>query len=125
MNANQGTMTQNRPGTTGTGTTGFGGSRPGGQQRDTGGTGVMDKARDAVSGAVDTAKDWAGNVADTAREWGSNVAESASEACSTAWDATRSAEQNLEAFIRRYPVQTLMFAFGAGCLVGMAMCRRD
>jgi ElaB/YqjD/DUF883 family membrane-anchored ribosome-binding protein len=101
-----------------------------------GNTGVMEKAQDAVSGAVDTAKEWASDAADTAKEWASNATERTQEFMShtakhageyygVARDAVTGAEQNFEMFIRRNPIISIMIAFGAGALIGMAVCRRD
>jgi ElaB/YqjD/DUF883 family membrane-anchored ribosome-binding protein len=132
MAGNQGTMTHDRAGTGGTAPIRTSQATTGGF----GGTGVMEKTQGAVSGAVETAKDWAAGVADTAKDWAgnvadkaqdmaSNVAKGAEQAYTTAWDSMSGAEQSLEAFVRRHPLQTMMFAFAAGCLVGMAFCRRD
>jgi ElaB/YqjD/DUF883 family membrane-anchored ribosome-binding protein len=96
----------------------------------------MEKAQDAVSGAVDTAKEWASDAADTAKEWASNATERtqdfvshaakhAGEYYGVARDAVTGAEQNFEMFIRRNPLMSIMIAFGAGALIGMAVCRRD
>src|SRR5437879_13784644 len=128
MANNQGTTRQDWGGTTGQGNRG--------QTTGGGATGVMDKAQDAVSGAVDSAKEWASNAADTAKDWASDATERTQEFVShaakhageyygVARDAVGNAEQNLEGFIRRYPIMTMMVAFGAGCLIGMAVCRRD
>ena len=54
-----------------------------------------------------------------------HAAKHAGEYYGTARDAVTGAEENLEMFIRRYPIMTMMIAFGAGCLLGMAVCRRD
>jgi len=107
-----------------------------GQTTGGGATGVMDKAQDAVTGAVDSAKEWASNATDTAKEWASDATERtqefvqhaakhAGEYYGVARDAVVGAEENLEMFIRRNPITTMMIAFGAGCLLGMAVCRRD
>ena len=132
MANNQGTTRQDWGGTAGARTnTGNRGQMSGG-----GNTGVMDKAQDAVSGAVDTAKEWASDAADTAKEWASNATERTQEFVShtakhageyygVARDAVTGAEQNLEMFIRRNPIMAVMIAFGAGALIGMAVCRRD
>jgi len=132
MANNQGTTRQDWPGTTGART----GQVNRGQTTGGGSTGVMDKAQDAVSDAVDTAKEWASDATDTAKDWAANATERtqewvadgakhAGEYYGVARDAVGSAEQNLEGFIRRYPIMTVMVAFGAGCLIGMAVCRRD
>lgn len=107
-----------------------------GQTSGAGNTGVMEKAQDAVSDAVDTAKEWATNAADTAKDWASNATERtqdfvshaakhAGEYYGVARDAVTGAEQNVEMFIRRNPLMSIMIAFGAGALIGMAVCRRD
>jgi ElaB/YqjD/DUF883 family membrane-anchored ribosome-binding protein len=112
-------------------------SNTGNRGQSTGGnTGVMEKAQDAVSGAVDTAKEWASDATDTAKEWASNATERTQEFVShaakhageyygVARDAVTGAEENMEMFIRRNPVMAVMIAFGAGALIGMAVCRRD
>jgi ElaB/YqjD/DUF883 family membrane-anchored ribosome-binding protein len=109
MANNQGTTRQDWGGNAGS-RTNAGGNR--GQTSGGGNTGMMDKAQDAVSGAVDSAKEWASNAADT-------------EYYGVARDAVVGAEENLEMFIRRNPIMSLMIAFGAGALIGMAVCRRD
>ena len=116
------------------------GSRPNtgnrGPTSNGGNTGVMEKTQDAVSGAVDTAKEWASNATDTAKEWASNATEKtqefvthaakhAGEYYGVARDAVTGAEENVEMFIRRNPIMAIMIAFGAGALIGMAVCRRD
>jgi ElaB/YqjD/DUF883 family membrane-anchored ribosome-binding protein len=131
MANNQGTTRQDWGGQTGSRTnTGNRGPSSGGN------TGVMEKAQDAVSGAVDTAKEWASDATDTAKEWASNATEKTQEFVShaakhageyygVARDAVTGAEQNVEMFIRRNPIMAVMIAFGAGALIGMAVCRRD
>jgi ElaB/YqjD/DUF883 family membrane-anchored ribosome-binding protein len=132
MANNQGTTRQDWGGNTGSRTNA--GNR--GQTTAGGNTGVMDKAQDAVSGAVDSAKEWASNATDTAKEWASNATERAQdfvadaakhagEYYGVARDAVTGAEENVEMFIRRNPLMSIMIAFGAGCLLGMAVCRRD
>jgi ElaB/YqjD/DUF883 family membrane-anchored ribosome-binding protein len=133
MANNQGTTRQDWGGNAGS-RTNAGGNR--GQTGGAGNAGVMDKAQDAVSGAVDSAKEWASNAADTAKDWASNATERTQECVSdaakhageyygVARDAVVGAEENLEMFIRRNPIMSLMIAFGAGALIGMAVCRRD
>jgi ElaB/YqjD/DUF883 family membrane-anchored ribosome-binding protein len=132
MANNQGTTRQDWGGNTG--------SRPNtgnrGQTSGGGNTGVMDKAQDAVSGAVDSAKEWASNAADTTKDWASSAtqrtqdfasdaAKHAGEYYGVARDAVVGAEENVEMFIRRNPIMACMLAFGAGALLGMAVCRRD
>ena len=74
--------------------------RPGGQGPGNGGTGLMERAQDAVTGAVSGAteqvQEWAGNVADTAREWAGNVSQGAERAYSTTRDAVTGYEQSFE-----------------------------
>lgn len=132
MANNQGTTRQDWGGSTG--------SRPntGNRGQTSGGanTGVMEKAQDAVSGAVDSAKEWASNAADSAKDWASDATERTQEFVShaakhageyygAARDAVTGAEENFEMFIRRNPIMSIMIAFGAGALIGMAVCRRD
>jgi len=132
MANNQGTTRQDWGGNVG--------SRPNtgnrGQMSTGSNAGVMEKAQDAVSGAVDSAKEWASDAADTAKEWASNATERTQEFVShaakhageyygVARDAVSGAEQNVEMFIRRNPLMSIMIAFGAGALIGMAVCRRD
>src|SRR5437764_4351542 len=121
MANNQGTTRQDWGGNAGART--VQGNR--GQTTGGGATGVMDKAQDAVTGAVDSAKEWASNATDTAKEWASDATERtqefvqhaakhAGEYYGVARDAVVGAEENLEMFVRRYPIMTIMVAFGAG-----------
>jgi hypothetical protein len=99
--------------------TGMTGSTQTGQQ-----SGVMDtlkeKGRDLTSGASDIA----GQVRGTAQEWAQTTRAGAQQA----WDSTRQFASNVADraedawegagnFVRRYPIATLLCAFGAGFLL--------
>jgi ElaB/YqjD/DUF883 family membrane-anchored ribosome-binding protein len=87
-------------------------------------TGVAEKAQDWAAGAVDTAKGMASNVADTAKDWASGVAHGAERAYSATRDSVVGAEEGLESFIRRHPLQSVVIALGIGCIAGCAFSRR-
>jgi ElaB/YqjD/DUF883 family membrane-anchored ribosome-binding protein len=86
-------------------------------------TDVADKAKDVASNVVDTAKDVASNVADTARDWASGAAHGAERAYAATRDTVVGAEETVETFIRRRPLESVLIAFGVGCLVGYALRR--
>jgi ElaB/YqjD/DUF883 family membrane-anchored ribosome-binding protein len=87
-------------------------------------SGVLDKAKDVASNVVDTAKGVAANVTDTARDWASGVAHGAERAYTATRDTVVGAEESVEAFIRRRPLESVLIAFGVGCLVGCAFRSR-
>jgi ElaB/YqjD/DUF883 family membrane-anchored ribosome-binding protein len=87
-------------------------------------SGVAEKAKDWAAGAADTAKDWAANVSDTAQSWASDVGRGAGNAYAATRDTAVRAEESVELFIRRHPLQSVLIAFGVGCLLGCAMNRR-
>jgi ElaB/YqjD/DUF883 family membrane-anchored ribosome-binding protein len=99
--------------------TGMTGSTQTGQQAGAVDT-LKEKARDLTSGASDIA----GQVRGTAQEW----AQTARSGAEQAWDSSRQFASNvadragdaLEGagnFVRRYPVATVLCAFGAGFLL--------
>jgi ElaB/YqjD/DUF883 family membrane-anchored ribosome-binding protein len=87
-------------------------------------TGMAEKAQDWASEAVDTAKGVASNVADTAKDWATGVAHGADRAYSATRDSVVGAEESLESFIRRHPLQAVLIAMGIGCVAGCAFSRR-
>jgi ElaB/YqjD/DUF883 family membrane-anchored ribosome-binding protein len=86
--------------------------------------GVADTARDVASNVLDRAKGVASAVADTAQDWGSGVAHGAERAYTATRDTVAGAEASVESFIRRRPLESVLIAFGVGCLAGCALSRR-
>jgi ElaB/YqjD/DUF883 family membrane-anchored ribosome-binding protein len=109
------TTPQTQPWNPGAGRTGNQGKSGSG-----GATGLMEKAQDAASGVAE----WASGAADTAREWASDVAQGAEQAYTATRDTVVGAEESFEAFIRRRPIESVLIAFGVGCLAGCALSRR-
>ena len=116
----QRTMAQNQPWTAGTagraGNPTSVGQRQLANRENTGSgsaTGLMDQARDVAS-----------DVAEMAQEWASDIAQGAETAYTITRDTVISAEESLESFIRRRPIESVLIAFGVGCLAGCAMSRR-
>jgi ElaB/YqjD/DUF883 family membrane-anchored ribosome-binding protein len=81
----------------------------------------MEKAQDAVAGAAEKVQDMASGAVDTAKDWASGVASGAE----CAYGATRDSLGEAEAFIRRYPLPSVLGAIAVGGLIGCAMSRRS
>ena len=101
-----------------------------------------EKAKDAASGVIETVKgkvhdaaagasDFAGKATDTAKEWASSVEDAAGQAKDKAQEMVSAAavkagamEEEVAAFIRRYPLQSLLAGFAVGFLAAQ-MIRRS
>lgn len=121
-------------------TSGFGSSvtgrldRPGTTPEQTSSGSLMDKASDAASAVAGKARDLASSVADTAGDVASSVAQRTQEVASSVAESAGSAAcavgrqaqdwaEDLETFVRRYPVPCLLGCLGLGFLVARLVRR--
>jgi ElaB/YqjD/DUF883 family membrane-anchored ribosome-binding protein len=94
--------------------------------------GMLENVKDKVQDVAAGASELVGKAKDTAQEWASSVGDAAVQVkdkaqavAGFAVENVRAAEQDVTAFIRRYPLPALLVGFGVGFLLGQVLRRRS